>query len=155
MRSAATYSARPRYDLADIVGLLIRQIGVMLLVFLVIVALGTVAVMTLKKTYTAEARIFAGVGQEYVYQPRVGLTERGQAPDSDAVTQSEAAILDSQEVKQRVVRTLGPAAILGDKASGSRAAQEAQAMKALAGHRAARSSPSAMKAAMPSARPRS
>ncbi len=133
MRSAATYSARPRYDLADIVGLLIRQIGVMLLVFLVIVALGTVAVMTLKKTYTAEARIFAGVGQEYVYQPRVGLTERGQAPDVDTVVNAESSILDSQEVKQMVVRTLGPAAILGDKAGGSRAAQEAQAMKALAG----------------------
>lgn len=131
MRSAATYSARPRYDLADIVGLLFRQIGVMVLVFLVIAVLGAVAVMTLKKTYTAEARIFAGVGQEYVYQPRVGLTERGQAPEGDIVTNAEASILDSQEVKQRVIQALGPGAILGDRASGSRAAQEAQAMKAL------------------------
>jgi len=131
MRSTAYTSARPRYDLADIVGLLFRQIGLMLLVFLVIAVLGTAAVMTLQKTYTAEARILAGVGQEYVYQPRVGLTERGQAPDGDLVVQSESTILNSNEVKQRVIQTLGPAAILGDRARGSRAAQETQAIKAM------------------------
>uniref|UniRef100_UPI0030D7A33A UTRA domain-containing protein n=1 Tax=uncultured Pelagibacterium sp. TaxID=1159875 RepID=UPI0030D7A33A len=35
-------------------------------------------------------------------------------PDVDTVVNTESSILDSQEVKQMVVRTLGPAAILGD-----------------------------------------
>ena len=47
MRSTAYTSARPRYDLADIVGLLFRQIGIMLLVFLVIAVLGIVNTLAL------------------------------------------------------------------------------------------------------------
>lgn len=133
MRSATYVTARPRYGFGDIVGLLFREFWVMLVVFLAVFILGAAAILTLKKTYTASASLFAGVGQEYVYQPRVGQSQdRGQAPNADQVAQSEAAILSSQVVKQRVVKALGPGVVLGDKpAAGTAAQQEAAAVKAI------------------------
>lgn len=113
MRSSATttayVSARPRYGVFDVVGLLFRELWVMILVFLLVVAVGTAAVLTLKKTYTAGASLFVGAGQEYVYQPRVGgMTDRqSQPPAPGEVAQTEANIIGSREVKLRAVRALG------------------------------------------------
>lgn len=98
----------------DVVGLLFRELGVMLVVFALIVAVGAAAVLMMKKTYTAGASIFAGVGQEYVYQPRIGTAERGAVPQQGEIVQSEAAILNSREVKRRTVEALGPTVILGE-----------------------------------------
>ena len=131
MRPTAYVPARPRYGVLDVVGLLFRELLLMIVVFLLVFALGAAAVLTLKKTYTANASVFAGVGQEYVYQPRVGTAERGQAPNADEVAQSEAAILNSQEVKLMTVRALGVDTILGEPAKGSPAQQETAALKAL------------------------
>jgi uncharacterized protein involved in exopolysaccharide biosynthesis len=94
-------------------------------------ALGTAAVLTLKKSYTATASVYAGVGQEYVYQPRVGTTERGQPLEADAVAQSEAQILGSLAVKQMTVRALGADEILGPGARGTVAEKQSAALKAL------------------------
>ncbi|HUH22674.1 MAG TPA: chain-length determining protein, partial [Brevundimonas sp.] len=80
MRLASRAAARPRYGVLDVVALLFRELWVMALVFAVLFALGAAAVLTLKKAYTAGASLFVGVGQEYVYQPRVGLSERGLPP---------------------------------------------------------------------------
>jgi polysaccharide biosynthesis protein PslE len=131
MRSTATVIARPRYGLLDVIGLLFREFWIMLVVFLAVVALGTAFVMTMGKTYTARGSVYAGVGQEYVYQPRVGLAERGQTPDVDTVTQSESALLNSRDVKERVVDVLGAPAILGNKATGTPAQQRVAAIRAL------------------------
>ncbi|QYF85660.1 chain-length determining protein [Brevundimonas sp. PAMC22021] len=133
MRPTAYVPARPRYGVLDVVGLLFRELLLMIVIFLLVFALGAAAVLTLKKSYTANASVFAGVGQEYVYQPRVGTAERGQAPNADEVAQSEAAILNSQEVKLMTVRALGVDTILGERVSGSPAQQEAAALKALSG----------------------
>ena len=93
MRPTAYMTVRPRYGFSDVVGLLFRDLWLMIVVFLLVFALGAAAVLTLKKTYTATASVYAGVGQEYVYQPRVGTTDRGGQPlEADAVAQSEAAI---------------------------------------------------------------
>jgi uncharacterized protein involved in exopolysaccharide biosynthesis len=75
MRSLAYATARPRYGFWDLVGLLLREILLMILVFLTVFALAAAAVFTLKKTYTAHASLFVGIGQEYVYQPRIGETQ--------------------------------------------------------------------------------
>lgn len=125
-------TVRPRYSVLDVVGLLFRELLLMIVIFLAIVAVGTAVILTLKKTYTANAAIYAGAGQEYAYQPRVGTAERVSQPlEADAVAQSEAQILGSMEVMRRTVQTLGPAAILGPDAEGSPAAQQAAALKAL------------------------
>ena len=131
MRSTAHVTTRPRYGVLDVVGLLFRELLLMIVIFLVIFAIGAALAFTLKRTYTATGAVFAGVGQEYVYQPRVGTAERGQAPNADEVAQSEAAILNSQEVKLMTVRALGVDTILGEPAKGSPAQQETAALKAL------------------------
>ena len=132
MRTTAYATARPRYGLLDIVGLLFRELLPMVLVFLLIFVLGTAAVLTLKKTYTATGKVYAGVGQEYVYQPRVGTAERGQAPEAGSVAGTEAAILNSLEVKQRTVAALGVESFLGDKPSSDPVARrQTDALKVL------------------------
>ena len=112
MRSATTtayVSARPRYGLFDVIGLLFRELVVMILVFVLVLGIGAAAVMTLKKTYTAGASLLVSPGQEYVYQPRVGgMTDRqSQPPAVGEVAQAEANIIGSREVKLRAVRALG------------------------------------------------
>lgn len=131
MRTTAYTTVRPRYGFVDVVGLLFRELLLMIIVFLLVFALGTAAVLTLKKSYTATASVYAGVGQEYVYQPRVGTTERGQPLEADAVAQSEAQILGSLAVKQKTVETLGADAILGPGAKGTPAEKASAALKAL------------------------
>lgn len=131
MRPTAYTSVRPRYGFADVVGLLWRELGLMLAVFLLVFVVAAAAVLTLKKSYTATASVYAGVGQEYVYQPRVGTTERGQPLEADAVAQSEAEILGSLEVKRRAVRALGADAILGPGAKGTASEKQTAALKAL------------------------
>jgi uncharacterized protein involved in exopolysaccharide biosynthesis len=131
MRTTAYTTVRPRYGFVDVVGLLFRELLLMVIVFLLVFALGTAAVLTLKKSYTATASVYAGVGQEYVYQPRVGTTERGQPLDADAVAQSEAQILGSLAVKQKTVEALGADAILGPRAKGTPAEKASAALKAL------------------------
>ncbi|MFN3836240.1 MAG: GumC family protein [Brevundimonas sp.] len=129
MRSSAYVMTRPRYGVLDVVGLLLRELLLMIVVFVIILALGVAAAMTLKKSYTATGSVFAGVGQEYVYQPRVGTAERGQAPQGDEVANSEAAILGSGAVRQKVVEALGPAAILGEAPKGAPDRARAAAVK--------------------------
>ena len=131
MRTTAYTTVRPRYGILDVVGLLFRELLLMIVIFLLIFAVGTAAVLTLKKSYTATASVYAGVGQEYVYQPRVGTSERGQPLEADAVAQSEAQILGSLAVKQKTVQALGADAILGPGASGTPAEKSAAALKAL------------------------
>ena len=131
MRTTAYTTVRPRYGFLDVVGLLFRELLLMTVVFLLVFAIGTAAVLTLKKSYTATASVYAGVGQEYVYQPRVGTTERGQPLEADAVAQSEAQILGSLAVKQKTVEALGADAILGPGAGGTPAEKKAAALKAL------------------------
>ena len=133
MRTTAYTTVRPRYGFFDVVGLLFRELWLMIVIFLVVFALGAAAVLTLKKSYTASASVYAGVGQEYVYQPRVGTTERGQPLEADAVAQSEAQILGSLAVKQKTVEALGADAILGPDAQGTPAETKTAALKALDG----------------------
>lgn len=135
MRSTAYVPARPRYGLADIIGLLFREFWIMLLVFILVVAIGAAAVMTIRKTYVASADLYAGAGQEYAYEPRVGaLTERSsQAPAPGEVAVTEAKILQSREVALRAVRALGLETFQkpGKPATGSLAKQEGDAIKSI------------------------
>ncbi len=133
MRTVAHVSARPRYGLLDIVGLLFRELLLMILIFLVVFAIGAAAILTIKKTYVAGATLNAGAGQDYVYQSRVGLTtERASPPSPGEVAQNEAAILNSREVKLLAVRALGVSAFQkGEASTAPMAKQEGDAIKAI------------------------
>lgn len=130
MNTAGT-GTRPRYGVLDVVALLLREWMVMGAVFLAICAIGLGATFLLKKSYTAAASLFVGVGQEYVYQARVGTPQPSIPPSAAEVAQSEAAILNSLEVKQRVVRAMGIESFQDKPVTNPTAEDEAKAVKAM------------------------
>ena len=83
----------------------------MLAVFLIILALGVGAAMTLKKSYQAYSSLLVQLGEEYVYNPRVGDAGRGTAPTAGQIMQSELEILGSSAVKERALRRVGVARV--------------------------------------------
>ncbi len=105
--SQRDWATRARYAPTDFVTLLWRERFLMLGVFLVILALGVGFSMTQKKSYTAQSSLFVRLGQEYVYEPKAGDAARGAVPDVDQVIQSEAEILGSGELRERVIRKIG------------------------------------------------
>ena len=130
MRSTATVSTRPRYGLLDVIGLLFRELILMVVIFLVVFAIGAAAVLTIKKTYVAGATIYAGAGQEYVYQSRVGtVTERPSPPTLGEIANTEAQIIGSREVKLRAVRALGVSVFQTHPSVAPMAKQEGDALK--------------------------
>lgn len=131
MRTSAYTTVRPRYGFSDVVGLLLRETLLMVVIFLVVFAIGTAAVLTLKKSYTANASVYAGAGQEYVYQSRVGAIDPSQPLEADAVAGTEARILSSLAVKRHAVRAVGADVILGPDAKGTPAERESAALKML------------------------
>lgn len=96
-----------RYAPSDILTLLWRRIPLMLLVFVVVVAIGAVIAFRMKPSFPAHSSLLVRLGQEYVYQPRVGDAARGAVPSNDEVVQSELEILQSRAVKEKTVQDIG------------------------------------------------
>ncbi len=101
------WTTRPRYAPADFATLLWRERRLMLAVFVVLFLLGLGFALTLKTSYSASSSLLVRLGQEYVYEPRIGDAGRGAVPNSDQVVQSEVEILNSAELRQRVIQRLG------------------------------------------------
>ncbi len=76
-------------------------------VFVVVAALGIVFSLSLKPSYPAHSSLLVRLGQEYVYEPRIGDAGRGAVPSTDQVIQSEVEILGSAGLHQKVIETLG------------------------------------------------
>jgi len=100
------WAARPRYALSDLPTLLWRERMLMLAVFLVIFFVGAAFALTLKRAYPAHSSVLVRLGQEYVYEPRVGDAARGAVPETGQVLQSETEILGSDGLKEQVVLAL-------------------------------------------------
>jgi uncharacterized protein involved in exopolysaccharide biosynthesis len=100
------WSSRPRYALADLPTLLWRERMLMVAVFLAIFVLGAAFAMTMKRAYPAHSSVLVRLGQEYVYEPRVGDAARGAVPETGQVLQSETEILGSDGLKEQVVIAL-------------------------------------------------
>lgn len=92
---------------ADVVAGLRRSWPLMLTVFLTLFLLGAAAAWSLKRTYTASSSLLVRLGQEYVYNPRVGDAARGAVPEVDQVIQSETEILNSAGLKEKVIDDIG------------------------------------------------
>ncbi|MGZ3305736.1 MAG: GumC family protein, partial [Asticcacaulis sp.] len=99
-------------DIADIAALLLRELGLMVIIFCVIFGLGAVAALRMPKAYTASASLLMQLGKDYVYNPLAGDAARGAIATIDQVVQSEVEILNSTELKKRVIRRLGYRTIL-------------------------------------------
>lgn len=116
---------RPRYAASDIPVLLWRERWLMLAVFLAVALVGVAFAFTLKTVYPAYASVLVKLGQEYVYEPRVGDAGRGAVPDNDQMLQAESEIMGSDAVRLQVVRELGVAR-LDPKAAAAFAADSPQ-----------------------------
>jgi uncharacterized protein involved in exopolysaccharide biosynthesis len=110
--------ARPAYATADIITLLWRERILMLVVFIAIVLIGVLFALTLKTVYPAQSSLLVRLGQEYVYQPRVGDAARGAVPESDSVIQAEVEILSSAQVKEKVIDRIGIEKLFPDLSEG-------------------------------------
>jgi uncharacterized protein involved in exopolysaccharide biosynthesis len=107
--AAGDWSARPRYALSDLPALLWRERWLMIAVFIGVAVVGAAFAFTMKTMYPAHSSVLVSLGQEYVYEPRAGDAGRGAVPDNDHVLQSEAEIIGSDALKDRVVRRIGVA----------------------------------------------
>ena len=85
--SGSAWAGR-RYALSDLPALLWRERRLMLAVFLALSVLGMAAALTLKTRYEAYSSVLVRLGQEYVYEPRVGDAGRGTSLDSGRMVQS-------------------------------------------------------------------
>jgi uncharacterized protein involved in exopolysaccharide biosynthesis len=100
-----------RYSAGDVLSLLVRDIGVMIVVFALLFAAGGAAAMFLPKTYTARASVIVGVGQEYVYRPIQAEPVQGNAPDIEDIVLSEVEILNSEALRRLVIEKVGLATL--------------------------------------------
>lgn len=103
----AGWASRPRFAPSDFPVLLWRERWLMLLVFLAIAGAGVAGSLLLKPKYTAGAEVLVRAGEEYAYEPLTGDGNRGTTPDANQMVQSEATILQSEELRRRVVAKLG------------------------------------------------
>lgn len=77
-------------------------------IFVLVFSLGMAAVMTLKKTYTAQGKVLVQFGEEYIYNPVVGSSGgQGAAYTADQMIQAEVGFMTAAEVKQRVLKRIG------------------------------------------------
>ena len=125
------WASRPRYALSDFPTLLWRERLLIVAVFIVIFVVGVGFAFTLKKSYEAHSSVLVRLGQEYVYEPRAGDAARGAVPDTANVLESEVAILNSDALKERVIRRLTMARIDPKAAKAYDQADEAKRQKML------------------------
>lgn len=124
----ADWAGRARYAPSDFITLLWRERWLMISVFLLIFVLGLGFAVTLKKSYAASSSILIQLGQEYVYEPRAGDAGRGAVPDTDTLVQSEVEILQSGQLRERVLRRIGLGVVYPDLAAKYAAAAPADKM---------------------------
>jgi uncharacterized protein involved in exopolysaccharide biosynthesis len=101
------WAERAREAASDFTTLMWRERLLMVVIFTVVFVLGALAAFTMKTSYPAYSSVLVRLGPEYVYEPRTGDAGRGAAPDSDQLIQSETEILNSGQLKQRVIDRLG------------------------------------------------
>ena len=97
----------PPYSIADFVSLLWRERFLMLVAFAAVFALGIGLASTQKKSFQAHSTLLVQLGQEYVYNPRVGDAGRGVSSSAGQIMQSELSILNSTAVKERAIEKIG------------------------------------------------
>ena len=64
--ASAGGSARPQYSARELLGALWRERGLMLAVFVAVLALGVALALTMKTSYPAHSSLLVRLGQEYV-----------------------------------------------------------------------------------------
>jgi len=112
--AAPKRGAALQLGLGDILRLLLREAWLIVIVFCVIFGVGALAALKMPSNYTAGASLLMQLSQNYVYDPATGDAARGAIATIDQVVQSEVEILNSTELKKRVIAKLGYKTILPD-----------------------------------------
>ncbi len=109
-RSVTT--GRPHLEPGDILGLLLRELWLMAIVFVVLFGIGVAVALKMPSTYTANASLVMQLSQDYVYNPTTNDAARGATATIDNVVQAEASILNATEVKRRAIDKVGYKVVL-------------------------------------------
>jgi uncharacterized protein involved in exopolysaccharide biosynthesis len=124
--ASGDWAARPRYTASDVGALLWRDRLLIIVVFVVLLAIGLGVALTMKTRYPAHASLLVRLGPEYVYQPNLGDAARGAIPSNDQLVAAEVEILNSAELRRRVIDELGMAQVMPGKAKDYAAAAPAK-----------------------------
>ena len=96
-----------RPALRDILVVAFYYRRILVLAFLAPVLLGLAAALVSKPSYVADERLLVLLGSDYVYQPEVGQAASGITLDRNQIMQSELEILQSEFLREAVVRKIG------------------------------------------------
>jgi uncharacterized protein involved in exopolysaccharide biosynthesis len=88
--------------------------GFMLTIFAVIFVMGGLVAMLAPKSYTANASLLMQLGGNYVFDPQGSDGSRSSVASIDEVVQSEVEILNSAELKRRVLARIGLKPLTGE-----------------------------------------
>jgi uncharacterized protein involved in exopolysaccharide biosynthesis len=115
---SGAWASAPRLGLVELLALIWRERTLAAVVCAAFVALGAVAGLLQKTEYKAESRVLVRLGQEYVYQPKVGAAGAGATPKLEEVMQSELKLIASPEVARAVITQIGPRTLFPDLPAG-------------------------------------
>lgn len=105
-RPSSKRAVRRRFALSDLPILLWRERGLILAVFLAVLAIGLVAAFAMKTNYQTHSSLLVRLEPGHGYEPRSGENSE-LAPSSDQLLQSELEILGAGQLPLRVVERLG------------------------------------------------
>ena len=105
-RPSSKRAVRRRFALSDLPILLWRERGLILAVFLAVLAIGLVAAFAMKTNYQTHSSLLVRLEPGHGYEPRSGENSE-LAPSSDQLLQSELEILGTGQLPLRVVERLG------------------------------------------------
>ncbi len=109
----------------DLLAMLWRERRTAALAGLVILALGAALVVMTPRSFEARTRLLVRMGQEYVFQPRVGAVGAGAMPRIEAIINAELRLLESPEVARRTIARVGLKRLYPDIAGAGPIAQAA------------------------------
>jgi uncharacterized protein involved in exopolysaccharide biosynthesis len=116
-RRVESWAAAPRLSLVDLLAILWRERVLALAVAAIIAAIGLGLALMQRETYTASSRVLVRLGQEYVFQPKVGGAGAGATPMLTEILNSELKLMLSPDVRKRTIEQIGLAKLYPDIAA--------------------------------------
>ena len=107
-------------SLRDLLHVLFKHRAEILTIFIVTVAVVTAATLRITPVYEAHASLLVKIGREFLSQSSVGGTNNIMVGSQEELINSEVQILESRELIERVITTMGVDILYPELASNSR-----------------------------------
>lgn len=101
------WARAPRFTPADLAALVWRERRTALAVLAGCLALAAVLALISPSAYRANTGVLVRLGQEHVFNPKVGVAGAGATPKLEEVVNAELRLLQSPEVARRVIAEVG------------------------------------------------